>query len=155
MTRIHIAVLPISTMILLLSGCQPDTPPKQAESAPASTELSAASEVKAVPQPVAQPATGAKPESNSAVISTGVDGLALAKKSGCFTCHSITKKLVGPAWNDIAAKYRGQKDAEAKLIDKVAKGGKDVWGKMPMPPNSPRINDSDIRTLVHFILSLK
>ncbi len=157
MTRIHITALLTSTMIVLLCGCQPDTPPKQAESLPASAnaESPAASEVKAVPQPAAQPATVAKPEPSSAVTSAGVDGRALAQKSGCFTCHTITKKLVGPAWNDIAAKYRGQKDAEAKLIDKVAKGGKGVWGKLPMPPNSPKINDSDIKTLVRFILSLE
>ncbi len=151
MTRIHIRALLISIMIVLLYGCQPDTPSKQAESLPASAESPAVSEVKAVPQSAAQPATLAKP----AVTSTKIDARALAQKSGCFTCHTINKKLVGPAWNDIAAKYRGQKDAEAKLIYKVAKGGKGVWGKLPMPPNSPKINDSDIKTLVRFILSLE
>jgi len=79
----------------------------------------------------------------------------LAQKSGCFTCHTIEKKLVGPAWNDVAAKYRGQSDAEAKLISKVEKGGSGAWGSMPMPPNSPRVSDGDIKNLVHYILSLK
>jgi cytochrome c len=67
----------------------------------------------------------------------------------------IDKKLVGPAWNDVANKYRGQKDAEAKLVAKVAKGGSGAWGSVPMPPNAPRVNENDIKTLVHFILSLK
>jgi cytochrome c len=148
-------------LVLLLYGCQPDTPPKQAESLPANAESPAASQVTATNQSASQadqasrPVAVAESESNSAVASAGVDGRALAQKSGCFTCHRIDKKVIGPAWNDIAAKYRGQKDAEARLIAKVAEGGSGVWGSMPMPPNAPRINDSDIKTLVRFILSLK
>jgi cytochrome c len=79
----------------------------------------------------------------------------LAQTSKCFSCHAIDKKLVGPAWKDIAAKYRGQKGAEAKLIDKVAKGGSGAWGAVPMPPNSPQVAQNDIKTLVRYILSLK
>ncbi|MBI5891550.1 MAG: c-type cytochrome [Nitrosomonadales bacterium] len=89
------------------------------------------------------------------VATSGSKERELAQKSGCFTCHSIEKKLVGPAWNEIAAKYRGQNDAEARLIVKVAKGGSGVWGTVPMPPNAPRIKENDIKTLVHYILSLK
>ena len=77
---------------------------------------------------------------------------ALLKKYNCTACHQIDKKVVGPAYKDIAAKYRGQKDAEAKLIEKVKKGGKDVWGEMPMPPNA-QIKDEDIKTLVQWVLS--
>ena len=76
----------------------------------------------------------------------------LAKKSACLACHAIDKKLVGPAYKDIAAKYKGQKDVEAKLIDKVKKGGQGVWGPIPMPPNAA-VKDEDIKTLVKWVLS--
>jgi cytochrome c len=79
---------------------------------------------------------------------------ALAKGSGCFACHSIDKKVVGPAYKDIAAKYRNKKGAEAALIQKVKAGGKGAWGEIPMPPN-PRVKDADIKTIVHWVLSLK
>jgi len=78
----------------------------------------------------------------------------LAKKSSCISCHAIDKKLVGPAWMEISKKYKGDAGAEAKLITKVAKGGGGVWGSMPMPPNSPKVSDADIKTLVKFILGL-
>lgn len=80
---------------------------------------------------------------------------ALAQKSGCMTCHQIDKKVVGPAFKDVAAKYKGNKAAEAKLDEKVKKGGSGVWGPVPMPPNSPHVSDADIKTLVHWVLSLK
>ena len=78
----------------------------------------------------------------------------LAQKSSCTSCHAIDKKLVGPAWMDIARKYKGDAGAETKLIAKVAKGGGGAWRAMPMPPNSPRVSDADIKTLVRFILGL-
>ena len=78
----------------------------------------------------------------------------LAKKNACTACHAIDKKLVGPAYKDVAAKYKGQKDAEAKLVDKVKKGGSGVWGQVPMPPNTS-VKDEDIKTLVKWILSQK
>jgi cytochrome c len=78
----------------------------------------------------------------------------LMKKHACIACHAIDKKMVGPAYKDVAAKYRGQKDAEAKLVEKVKKGGVGVWGQVPMPPNAA-VPDTDVKTLVHWILSLK
>jgi cytochrome c len=78
----------------------------------------------------------------------------LLKKNACTACHSIDKKMVGPAYKDVAAKYRGQKDAEAKLFEKVKKGGKGVWGEVPMPPNAA-VKDEDIKTMVQYVLSLK
>ena len=60
---------------------------------------------------------------------------ALAQKSGCLACHSVEKKILGPAYKDVAAKYKGDKGAEAKLIAKVKAGGSGVWGPMPMPAN--------------------
>lgn len=100
------------------------------------------------------------------------EGLDLAKKSGCLACHSVDKKVVGPAWKDVAEKYKGQKEITATLTDgtvekgspkdvlvkKVHKGGKGNWtqvsGGVPMPPYSPRVSDADIDKLVDFVLSL-
>ena len=78
----------------------------------------------------------------------------LAKKNACTACHAVDKKLVGPAYKDVAAKYKGDKGAEAKLIEKVKKGGSGVWGQVPMPPNA-NVKDEDVKTLVKWILSLK
>jgi len=78
----------------------------------------------------------------------------LAKKHACFACHATDKKLVGPSYKDVAAKYRNDKQAEAKLVEKVKKGGTGVWGQVPMPPNAA-VPDADIRTLVKWILSQK
>ena len=83
------------------------------------------------------------------------EGRALAQKSNCFACHSIEKKIVGPSWKDVAAKYRGDASAEDKLIAKVSKGSSGVWGSVPMPANSPAVKDADIKALVKFALSLK
>jgi cytochrome c len=78
----------------------------------------------------------------------------LAKKNACTACHAIDKKVVGPAFKEVAAKYRNDKGAEAKLIDKVKKGGVGVWGQVPMPPNAA-VSDADVKTLVKWVLSLK
>ena len=78
----------------------------------------------------------------------------LAKKSGCMACHAVDKKVVGPAYKEVAAKYKGDKDAEAKLFKKVKEGGMGVWGQVPMPPNS-FVKDEDIKTLVKWVLSQK
>jgi cytochrome c len=78
----------------------------------------------------------------------------LAKNSGCLNCHEVDKKLVGPSYKDVAAKYRGDKTAEARLIDKVKKGGSGAWGGIPMPPN-PLVKDADLKTLVQWVLSQK
>ena len=84
--------------------------------------------------------------------------LDLAKKSGCLACHSVEKKVVGPAWKDVAAKYKGDAGAKDTLIEKVKKGGKGNWtevtGGAPMPPYSPRVADADIEKLVDFVLGL-
>jgi cytochrome c len=76
---------------------------------------------------------------------------ALAKKHNCLACHQIDKKSVGPAYKDIAKKYKGQAGIEAKLAEKVKKGGQGVWGPVPMPP-SAAAPDADIKVLVAWIL---
>jgi cytochrome c len=78
----------------------------------------------------------------------------LAKSKNCTACHAVDKKVVGPAYKDVAAKYAGQKDAEDKLVQKVLKGGKGVWGEIPMPPNT-NVNEAEAHTLVKWILGQK
>src|SRR5258708_31368770 len=80
--------------------------------------------------------------------------LELATKSGCTACHAVDKKVVGPSFKEVAAKYKGDAKAEAMLVDKVKKGGVGVWGQVPMPPNAT-VSDADIKTLVKWVLSLK
>lgn len=75
---------------------------------------------------------------------------ALAKKHNCLACHDVAKKSVGPAYQEIAKKYKGQNVA-AKLEEKVKKGGQGVWGPVPMPPNAA-VPDADIKKLVEWIL---
>ncbi len=77
---------------------------------------------------------------------------ALAKAKNCVTCHTIDKKIVGPAWKDIAAKYRGNATAEAALAAKIVMGSSGVWGPVPMPPNA--LTDAEASELAKFILSL-
>jgi cytochrome c len=77
---------------------------------------------------------------------------ALAKKHNCLACHQVDKKVVGPAYKDIAKKYKGQNVA-AKLAEKVKKGGSGAWGPIPMPPN-PTVPDADVKKLVDWILKM-
>jgi len=79
----------------------------------------------------------------------------LAKKHLCSTCHVVKgAKTIGPSYVDVAKKYAGQKDAEAKLADKVKKGGQGVWGQVPMPPNAA-VPDADVKALVKWVMSVK
>jgi cytochrome c len=78
----------------------------------------------------------------------------LAQKKNCMACHAADKKLVGPSYQDVAAKYAGQKDAVDKLAVKVIKGGAGVWGPVPMPANAA-VSDAEAKQLVTWILSLK
>jgi cytochrome c len=79
---------------------------------------------------------------------------AMMKKDGCAACHAVDKKIVGPAYNEVAAKYKGDAGAAAKLEAKVKAGGSGVWGPVPMPPNA-NVPDADIKALVGWILTLK
>ncbi len=78
----------------------------------------------------------------------------LAKKKNCMACHAMDKKLVGPSYKDVAAKYAGQKDAVAKLTQKVLKGGSGVWGPVPMPAN-PQVSEAEAKQLVEWVLTVK
>jgi len=80
--------------------------------------------------------------------------MALAQKNACLSCHGVDKKIVGPAYKDVAKKYAGDKTAHDKLVAKVKAGGKGVWGQIPMPPN-PQVSVADADKIVTWILSLK
>lgn len=77
----------------------------------------------------------------------------LAKKNNCTACHAVDKKVVGPSFKDVAAKYKGDAGAKAKLATKIIKGGGGVWGAMPMP-GSPKISDADASTIAEAILAM-
>jgi S-disulfanyl-L-cysteine oxidoreductase SoxD len=78
--------------------------------------------------------------------------LSIATEKGCMACHGQNAKIVGPGYNEIAAKYKGQADATALLITKVKNGGQGTWGAIPMPPQ-PHVSDDEAKTLVNWILS--
>ena len=78
---------------------------------------------------------------------------ALAEKQGCTACHQVDKKIIGPTYNDVAKKYKGDKEAAAKLAVKVKKGSTGVWGPIPMPPND-KVSEADAKILVDWVLSL-
>jgi len=78
----------------------------------------------------------------------------LAQSKNCLACHQLDKKLVGPAYKDVALKYKDDKEAEARLVKKVREGGTGVWGQIPMPPN-PQVSEAEAKTLVKWILAMK
>jgi cytochrome c len=80
-------------------------------------------------------------------------GQQLAQKYSCLTCHQVDRKVVGPAYRDVAKKYRGDAKAEEHLLQVIKHGGKGVWGPIPMPP-SPQVPEADAKTIVKWILSL-
>lgn len=75
----------------------------------------------------------------------------LAKKHACMACHAADKKLVGPSYNDVAKKYAGQADAQAKLAASIKAGGSGKWGPVPMPPQT-QLSDADLKALASWIL---
>lgn len=87
-------------------------------------------------------------------MASAADGQALAQKNACMSCHSVDKKIVGPAFKDVSKKYAGDKTAAGKLTAKVKAGGKGVWGEIPMPPN-PQVKPDDLNAIVAWVLTLK
>jgi cytochrome c len=78
---------------------------------------------------------------------------AISTQAGCAVCHAVDKKVIGPSWHDIAAKYKGQANAVTMLSDKVRKGGTGVWGTLPMAPtDAKKISDADLKAVVTWIL---
>ena len=78
----------------------------------------------------------------------------LAQKKNCLACHAADKKVLGPAYKEVAAKYAGQKDAADKLAEKIVKGGVGAWGNIPMPAN-PQVSEAEAKQLAQWILTLK
>jgi cytochrome c len=82
---------------------------------------------------------------------------ALAKQAGCLNCHSVDKPINGPAYRDVAMKYRGNASARQKLIEKVKQGGTGNWtaltGGRPMPPHSTLLSNAEVARLVDWVLS--
>ena len=80
--------------------------------------------------------------------------LALSQSKNCMACHAVDKKIVGPSFKDVAAKYKGDKTAVDKLATKIIKGGSGAWGAIPMPAN-PQVNEADAKKLASWILAQK
>lgn len=91
---------------------------------------------------------------SAAAIAPAMADQALAQSKNCMACHAVDKKLVGPAFKDVAAKYAGQKDATDKLAAKIIKGGSGVWGPIPMPANA-QVNDAEAKKLAAWVLAQK
>lgn len=77
---------------------------------------------------------------------------ALATKSACLGCHAVDKKLVGPSYKDVAAKYKGQADAEVKLAASIKAGGSGKWGPVPMPPQAA-LKDDELKLLAAWVMA--
>lgn len=130
---------------------QNKAPPPVIEQKPAPAQEFVVPVAKA--EPAASPVE-TKPGAESGVGISEADALQLAKKNNCLACHALDKKVIGPSFRDVAAKYRGDAGAEARLAEKIAKGGSGAWGVMAMPP-SPQVGEADRKTLAKFVLSLK
>jgi cytochrome c len=78
----------------------------------------------------------------------------MAQKKNCMACHATDKKLIGPGYKEVAAKYAGQKDAADKLAQKIQKGGSGVWGAVPMPAN-PQVSEAEAKKLAEWVLKIK
>ncbi len=117
--------------------------------------LPAASAAGAATVAAAAPAANATAAAGGAIAPLDLKtGQAMMQKYGCSACHAVDKKVLGPAYEDVAAKYRGDAGALARLTQKVKSGGTGVWGQIPMPPNA-QVPDADTKALVSWILSLK
>ncbi|MCG7936685.1 MAG: c-type cytochrome [Candidatus Thiodiazotropha taylori] len=127
--------------------------PAEAAPAPAATAESApaAAETAAAPAAEAAPAEAA-PAAPAPAAPSG-DALAVATSSGCMACHQVETKVVGPAYKEVAAKYKGDAAALEMLVGKVKAGGVGTWGQIPMPPHA-HVSDENIRTVVGWILSM-
>ena len=135
------------------SGASFKEPPKPA--APAATAAAAPAGAAA---PVAAVASAAAPApaapAAAPAAAATADAGALLQKNGCLACHAIDKKVVGPSYKEVAAKFGADKNAATELAQKVKGGSVGVWGQVPMPPN-PQVNDADLQVMLKYILALK
>ncbi len=138
------------------SGASFKEPPK-----PAAPAASAAAAAPAAPAPAAAPvqvAAAAAPAAAAAAAPAAApaaaDASALLQKNGCLVCHQVDKRVVGPSYKEVAAKYAGDRNALAALEKKVKAGGVGVWGQVPMPPQ-PQVSETDAQAMVKYILAQK
>lgn len=89
----------------------------------------------------------------SSLPAVAADAAPLLQKGGCLVCHSVDKKILGPAYKDVAAKYKGDKEAAEMLVKKVKAGGSGVWGPIPMPPNAGKLSDDEFKSVVEWVLA--
>jgi cytochrome c len=154
------AILIVASSVTIVACSKTETPSQQgAESSLSQTTEEMATDVERTAEETAQSADAAIERADTAAMEAASDVpaemLDLAKKSGCLACHTVDKKLVGPSFREVAAKYRGQSDAKTVLITSISKGSTGKWGTMAMTPNSPKVSDADIAKLADFVLSLK
>jgi cytochrome c len=90
----------------------------------------------------------------AAIASPAYANADLAQKKNCLACHATDKKVIGPAYKDVATKYAGQKGMVDKLAQKILKGGSGVWGAVPMPAN-PQVSEAEAKQLASWVLSIK
>jgi cytochrome c5 len=126
---------------------EPEAPKPAAAAAPAAAAPAVAA---AAPAPAQAPA----PPQTAQAAPAGASAEQLLQKSGCIACHAVDKKIVGPGFKEVAAKYAGDKDALEKLTKKVKAGGAGAWGQIAMPPH-PQLSDADIQAMVKYVLALK
>jgi cytochrome c len=128
--------------------------PKAAEKPAAVAAQPAAAAAPAAAAPASAPAAAPAPQQAAQAAPAGASGEQLLQKNGCIACHAVDKKLVGPGYKEVAAKYAGDKDALDKLTKKVKAGGAGAWGQIAMPPH-PQVSDADVQAMVKYVLSLK
>lgn len=147
----------LASLIVSLCACKPEAPAPETKAPPAPPETMAPATPEtmtpATPETPA-PAAPAMTEMKPVAELSEAEGMALAKKSNCLSCHTLDKKMVGPSFREVAAKYRGDAGAEARMAERIAKGGSGVWGVVVMPP-SPLVGEADRKALAKFVLSLK
>jgi cytochrome c len=122
---------------------------QQQQQQPAGEQQQPAQQPAGEQKPAEKPKSEAKPAKTTAV--AGAEDLAKAK--GCFACHDVNAKKVGPAFKDVAKKYADKPDAVAYLSERTKKGGVGVWGNVPMPPQN--VTDEEAKKLAEWVLSLK
>ncbi|MBT3049139.1 MAG: c-type cytochrome [gamma proteobacterium symbiont of Ctena orbiculata] len=112
----------------------------------------AAADAPAAEAPAAEASAPEAAAPAAAAAPAGGDALALATQSGCMACHQIETKVVGPAYKEVAAKYKGDAAALDTLVGKVKNGAVGTWGQIPMPPNA-HVSEDNIRTIVSWVLT--
>lgn len=134
----------------------PPAPPAAGKTGVVTVSVAPAAAAPAPVAPVSPGGVETAPKTANAVgtVATDEEILALARKSNCFACHALDKKVVGPAWQAVAEKYRGDAAAQARLENRIAKGGSGVWGSVAMPPQ-PKLTAEQRAQLARFILNLK